>query len=108
MPRGPVRRGHPLLRGALSGMPPNAVTPSGPVSTDTAPTDTAPTDTGTTEAGPTDPPAVGVNGQRPGEHPRRPPGGQLAMQLSQLAQLRQQGLLSEDEYETARARLLDS
>ena len=113
MPRGPVRRGHPLLRGALSGTPPNAVTRSEPASTEPASTgpastDTAPTDMHITHAAPADPPAVAVNGRRPGEQPRHPPGAQLAVQLSQLAMLRQQALLSEDEYETARARLLDT
>jgi len=35
-----------------------------------------------------------------------PPGGDVASQLGQLVQLRQQGLLSEEEFSAAKARLL--
>jgi hypothetical protein len=74
MPLGPVRRGHPLLRGALAG---RGVEPPEPM--------TEPEPSGAIHV---------VNGRDPG--------------LSQLAQLRKQSLLSEDEYEAARARLLDT
>lgn len=91
MPRGPVRRGHPLLRGALarhSAEPPGAMTqpePSRAV-----------------------PAGQRVNGLELIERSRLSPDGKQAMQLSQLAQLRKQSLLSEDEYEAAKARLLET
>ena len=71
MSRRPVRRGHPLLRGALSGR-------------------------------------LRVNGLRPVEQPGQPSDGPMDTQLSQLAQLRKQSLLSEDEYEAARTRLQET
>jgi len=49
-----------------------------------------------------------VNGLRPVEQPGQPSDGPMNTQLRQLAQLRKQSLLSEDEYEAARTRLQET